>query len=90
VTDRHPDLPPGDPVWAIYTWRADSITLTRLRPIIEEITVLADEPCLTAVGPYTCLNADPNGEPIQPVCLACRLKQLRARLYGYRSTPDQI
>jgi len=84
----------GDPhgdsvVHSIMSWKADSITLARFRPFIEEIVVLADAPCLSAVGPYTCLNADPNGEPIEPVCLACRLKQLRARMYGYRNQPPK-
>lgn len=81
VTDQ--PLPAGDPVYAVYTWRQDSITLLKLRPVIEEIVVLADAPC---EGPWmseTCLTVTRKDiRKDQFYCWPCRLKQLRARLYG--------
>ena len=79
-------LPKGDPVYSVWVWRQDSITLARLRPFIEEIVVLADAPCEKHhVG--TCLER-PAVDPAKDYCWPCRLKQLRARMYGYR-TPKE-
>lgn len=74
-----PQLPPqGDPFWTVFTWRSDHVTLKRMRPVIEELIVLADTPCLVFdKGQGTCLDLI----DVPPPCLACRLKQLRARLF---------
>lgn len=82
-------LPAGDPIYSIYIWRQDSVTLARLRPLLEEIVVLADAPC---EGPWmsdTCLTVTRKDiRDTQPgYCWPCRLKQIRARLYGYRTQP---
>lgn len=80
-------LPKGDPVYAVYTWRQDSITLARLRPMIEEIVVMADAPCEGGWMSETCLTVTRQRVDIREItyCWPCRLKQLRARIYGYRT-----
>ena len=76
-------VPQGDPVYAVYTWRRDSISLARIRPLIEEVVAMADEPCLRW-EPLTCLS---KAEP-KP-CVTCRLKLVRARLYRTRQTQPE-
>lgn len=74
----------GDPVYSIYVWRQDSIALARLRPLIEEIVVLADTTCETwGPGESNCLT-NTRTKPDQ-MCWPCRLKAIRARLYGYKT-----
>lgn len=69
------DLPSGDPAWSVLIWRQDSMTLARIRPILERLVALADEPC-QVYAPDDCIT-----QGAEPLCLSCRLKALRSSMY---------
>jgi hypothetical protein len=78
--NRH--MTPTPSVPAIFTWQADSETLRRLRPILEELDTLGSGPC-PRWGPRSdCLSREvPDPDP----CVVCRLKQLRVRMHAVTS-----
>lgn len=64
-------IPEGDPVAAIWIWRNDSITLARLRPVLERIAVMAETPCFFQDLGNSCLEVD----ALRP-CAACYCKTI--------------
>lgn len=75
-------VPNSDPIYQAYIWRRDSMTLFRLRPILEQLRDIPDQPCRVQVGPYTCVNADPLGTPMSQWCITCTVREIKRQLFG--------
>jgi hypothetical protein len=78
-------VPRGDPIFSIWIWRADSITLTRLRPVLEHLASMAEAKCENYFT-GSCLD-DPGrrfdtGEGATSYCWPCRLKTLVVQLHA--------
>jgi hypothetical protein len=67
-------VPRSDPVYSVFCWRSDSVTLARLRPVLEELRNLPDQPCRLGHLPYECIDW---GER----CLACTVRDIKATLF---------
>ena len=90
VVNKAVVVPSNDPVYAVYVWRQDSITLTRLRPVLAQLEAIPNQPCRVQVGPYTCANADPNGPPpINQWCIPCAIRKIKADLFGDSTEGEQ-
>ena len=73
------DLGEGDPVWTVWTWKQDSLTLGRVRPLLEELSEWSRVPCERYTGGDTCLERRVGPLPRVP-CWPCRLRDAFARL----------
>jgi hypothetical protein len=66
-------VPRSDPVFSVFVWRSDSVTLARLRPVLEELRNLQDEPCTIGDGtPYGCWDT---------TCFPCAVRSVKAALF---------
>jgi hypothetical protein len=78
-------VPKGDPVYSVWIWRQDSITLMRLRPTLELMVTLSQAPCENLWG-STCLDdagrGFDTGEGATSYCWPCRLRVLVQRMNG--------
>jgi len=65
-------VPSNDPVYSVYVWRQDSITLARLRPVLAELDAIDNQPC--AFG---------DGCPVSGMtCMPCAVRRIKTQLFG--------
>ena len=67
-------------VTAVLQWRSDSATLAQLKPVLERLRLVSDQPCQFGLIPYSC--ARERGE----LCHPCIIRDVRAALFGEEST----
>lgn len=72
-------IPEDDPIRAVWAWRADSQTLSRIRPVMERLQMIPDQPCVMGLVPYACLTEN-------QMCIPCALRDIRAALFGEQPT----
>jgi hypothetical protein len=65
-------VPSNDPVYSVYVWRQDSITLARLRPILSQLLAVPDQPCLLE---NTCTSPG-------LTCIPCSIRSIKRQLFG--------
>ena len=70
-------VPRTDPVFSVFTWRSDSITMARLRPILDQLRDIPEEPCQIGSEPYACAALDDD-----VLCGPCQLRHIRFELFG--------
>jgi hypothetical protein len=69
-------VPKGDPLYANYIWRQDSITLTKLRPVLAQLQDIPNQPCRLGTG------CPPEGLS----CIPCAIRRIKAQLFGEEET----
>ena len=70
--DRVIVVPSNDPVYSAYIWRRDSITLARLRPVLEQLRSVDNEECRFG-----------DGCPVPGMtCMPCAIRRIKADLFG--------
>lgn len=78
MTEPEPErviaVPRTDPIYQAWIWREDSRLLFRLRPILERLRYVQDQPCVLGET-YAC---QVNGL----TCSPCAIRQIRAELFG--------
>jgi hypothetical protein len=68
------NVPTGDPVYSVWIWRQDSMTLARLRPVLAQLRDIPDQ---------SCQFDKPNGcQPPGLSCMACALRHVKEQLFG--------
>lgn len=77
-------IAPDDPIRAVWQWRADSMTLARLQPVLERLSVIEDQPCRMGNVPYTCART-----AHEQLCAPCAVRDVRAALFGEREQPPE-
>lgn len=82
-------VPRSDPVYSVFLWRQDSITLARLRPVLNQLRYVPDQPCRLPgqgvglhYGPYTCTNPDPDRQAPDQWCIPCQIRAIKIELFG--------
>ena len=70
-------VPRSDPVYSVFVWRSDSVTLARLRPVLNQIRRLPDQPCQIDDTPYSCMELGGAME----MCPPCQLRQIKSVLF---------
>lgn len=75
-------VPKGDPAYSTYIWRADSITLARMRPALEEFEQLITKAHCEREdlgAEYACF--DTPDLPLGEWCFICRFRRVRLMLH---------
>ena len=70
-----------DPIRAVWAWRNDSQTLARLRPVLERMRHIPDQPCRLGNVPYACAREFNN-----QLCAPCAVRDIKAALFGEHPT----
>lgn len=66
----------ADPVWSVWIWRQDSLTLARLRPVLQQLRSVDDEECRFG-----------DGCPVHGMsCMPCAIRRIKAELFGEQPT----
>jgi hypothetical protein len=76
--DRVVVMPAGDPIYSVWTWRRDSQTLARLRPVLEQLEAIRDEPCVLG---GECSN-------LGMTCMPCAVRRIKVELFGEPEQAD--
>ena len=86
MTEPEPDrviaVPRTDPIYQTWIWRRDSALLFKLRPVLESLRNVADQPCVMGYEPYSCRV---NGE----TCSPCAIREIKTVLFGTAQAEEQ-
>lgn len=74
-------VPRNDPVYSVFCWRDDSITLARLKPVLEELRWIPNQPCLMHLEPENCIIREELS-----LCVPCAIRQIKTVLFGPDTT----
>jgi len=80
VSDETIRVPRSDPLYQAWIWRQDSALLFRLRPILERLRYVPDQPCVLGQT-YSC---QVNGQ----TCSPCAIRQIKIELFGTPTTEE--
>jgi hypothetical protein len=61
-------------VKAVLQWRSDSAALHQLKPVLERLRLVPDQPCQWGMLPYSCAE--------RGLCPPCIIRDVRAALFG--------
>lgn len=64
-----------DPIYQTWIWRQDSALLFKLRPVLESLRNVMDQPCVMGFEPYSCRV---NGQ----TCSPCAIREIKVVLFG--------
>jgi hypothetical protein len=78
MTDETIRVPREDPIYQTWIWRQDSALLFRLRPILERLQYVANQPCVLGET-FSC---QVNGQ----TCSPCAVRQIKTELFGEEKT----
>lgn len=76
-------VPRSDPVFSVFVWRQDSITLARLRPILNRLRDTPNQPCRLYTN-GSCILARPALQ--DEWCITCQIRSIKIELFGDPST----